>query len=151
MSRQNPFHWSLLVLALTVTTQQVAQSKGAEPSGEAARLSQYTAPDGVTYFALGLKAASAPQAAGHDLVVLVNTSAGQTGVYREREMAALDTLLADLGPQDRLRLMAFDLKAVELTKGFVVPTSPEMQQALAKLQRRDPSAPATSPLRFRRP
>ena len=34
--------------------------------------------------------------------------------------------------------MAFDLKAVELTKGFVAPTSEEMQQALAKLHRREP-------------
>ena len=138
MSQRHPVHCLWLPFALMLATPFVARSEGAEPSPGAAALSEYTAPDGTNYFALALKAAGPGQAAGRDVVLLVNTSAGQSGVYREREMAAINAVLAGLDPQDRVRLMAYDLKAVPLMKGFAAPTSDEVKQGLAALQRRVP-------------
>ena len=79
-----------------------------------------------------------PAAKQHDVVVLVNTSASQTGEYRDKALAALDVLLANLGPQDRVQLMAVDLDASPMTPGFVTANSPELAQATEKLRRREP-------------
>ena len=47
-------------------------------------------------------------------------------------------MLATLSPQDRVKLMAVDLTAVEMNAAFVAPDSREMQAALLKLDRREP-------------
>ncbi len=115
---------------------------GAAPSAmaaeSAARLDTYSAPDGKHYFALSLAAESLAPPAAHDIVVLVDTSASQAGPYREKQLAALQSLLAKLSPQDRVALVAVDLHAIPLSEGFVAAGSAELQQALAKLQQRVP-------------
>ena len=47
-------------------------------------------------------------------------------------------ILAGLGPQDRVQLIAVDLNAVPLTKTFVAPGGKEMTDALAALDARVP-------------
>src|SRR4029079_12198383 len=84
--------------------------------------------DGRDYFALSLL----PQAAAdvsqkNDVVILVDTSASQAGRYRAEEMAALNAMLSSFGPNDRVQLMAVDMKAVPLSAGFVAANGPEMQ------------------------
>ena len=117
----------------------VSPAAGADPNPGAAQLAVYTQPDGTSFFALGLKAPGGlPAAKQHDVVVLVNTSASQTGEYRDKALAALDVLLANLGPQDRVQLMAVDLDASPMTSGFVAANSPELAQATEKLRRREP-------------
>ncbi len=97
------------------------------------------AQDGTNYFALSLKpGAVVPVADQHDIVVLVNTSAAQVGSHRVEAMEALKGLLAKLGPQDRVQLMAVDLSAVSLTSAPVAAGSPEMAAAIAKLDQREP-------------
>jgi hypothetical protein len=138
MSKQCLSRLSLLPLATMAAVLLPARCIGAEPNLEAAQLALYAHPEGVSYFALALRAKAPKQAdTTRDLVVLVNTSAEQTGVHRERALAALDALLANLG-QDRVDLMSFDRNTISLTKGFVSPNSPDMSRALARLQRREP-------------
>ena len=117
----------------------VVPSVGADPNPEAARLALYAQPDGTALFALGLKAPGGlPVAQRHDVVVLVNTSAAQTGQYRTDGLAALDALLKGLGPQDRVALMAVDMDAAPMTAGLVAADGPEMAEALKKLNGRAP-------------
>ncbi|HEY2413623.1 MAG TPA: VWA domain-containing protein, partial [Pirellulaceae bacterium] len=95
--------------------------------------------DGRDYFALSLMPQAAADASQkNDVVILVDTSASQAGRYRVEEMAALNAMLSSFGPNDRVQLMAVDMKAVPLSAGFVAANGPEMQSALAKLNARTP-------------
>ena len=71
-------------------------------------------------------------------MILVSTAASQTGDYRAKSLATLQSTLAKLDPNDRVKLVAFDLNAAPLTQGFVAPNGPEMAAALAALNRRTP-------------
>ena len=125
------------LMALTLAAAAVA----APPAGDAssAQLSTYDSPAGDTYFALSLPPLPKPQEAfDHDVVVLFDTSASQTGAYRDDALTALKTLLGQLGKSDRVKLMAVDLDAVPMTKDFVAPDSQEMKDGLAKLEGRAP-------------
>jgi hypothetical protein len=105
---------------------------------EAAHIDGFTQPDGSNAFALSLKA-SAPAANGpRDVVMLVSTAASQTGDYRAKSLATLQATLSKLDANDRVKLIAFDLDAMPLTQGFVAANSPEMQKAVAALNRRTP-------------
>ncbi|MBX7166550.1 MAG: hypothetical protein K1X74_09415 [Pirellulales bacterium] len=119
-----------------------ATAQAAEPapaSQEAARLGQFVNDDGQSYFVLALRPQERPAAAAaHDVVVLFDTSASQTGVVRDKALAALRAYLAALGPEDRVHLMAVDLDAVPLCEGFVPAAGDEMTAALNKLAGRAP-------------
>ena len=99
----------------------------------------FASPDGVNSFALSMKpSVSAPAAGPRDIVVLFNTSASQTGEYRDKAIETLKGFLAGLAAGDRVRLVAVDLNAIPLTKTFVAPNSKEMADALAALDARVP-------------
>jgi len=127
---------STLMLATTITAMAASR---AQTSSQPAVLATYDKADGETYFALSLRPAlETGSGATHDVVVVFDTSASQTGVYRDDALVALRAMLAGLGQEDRVKLMAGDLQAVPLTRNFVVPSGPEMRAALGKLQRRVP-------------
>ncbi|MBW3597111.1 MAG: hypothetical protein KY475_07530, partial [Planctomycetes bacterium] len=122
-----------------------ATSQAEEPAPAAqARLAVYRPAAGdESYYALSLTPAddlfrAARKAGGADIVVLFDTSASQAGAYRADSLTALRALQAALGPQDRIKLLAVDLNAVDLSGGFVAPASREMEAALAQLQQRTP-------------
>ncbi|MGO8690547.1 MAG: hypothetical protein ACLQLG_13070 [Thermoguttaceae bacterium] len=111
----------------------------AQPGPEAARLDCFDHPNGSSYFALSLRPPAVPTVfAPRDVVILVSTSASQAGEYRTESFQALQSLVAGLAPGSRLRLIATDLGAVPLTKGFVAPDSAEWKEALAALNQRTP-------------
>jgi len=139
MSKRSPLLLASLPVALVAVTLAVTGVMGGEPGPEAARLDAFTHADGANYFALSLKPdQSVPAAGPHDVVVLFDTSATQEGEYRDQGLSALKTLLSDLSPDDRVQLVAVDVNAVPMTESFVGPKSPEMAQALAKLDARVP-------------
>src|SRR5688572_23082701 len=123
---------SLALAGLALTGPAVAE----EATG---RMATYEKAPGESYFALSVmpKVAADP-AQTNEVVVLFDTSASQAGAVRDEALVALDALLAGLGPQDRVKLMAVDVKAIPLTEGFVAAGSPEMQAGLAKLRQRTP-------------
>jgi len=137
---KDPFvRFAVLPLALTALALQVSETVGAEPGPEAVRLERFTHPDGTNYFAVGLKPdAATPVAGPRDVLFLIDTSASQTGEYRKKGIEALRGALSNLGPGDRAMLMACDLSTAALTKSFVPPGSPEMAEALTKLDARVP-------------
>ena len=119
----------------------------APPSGESARLATFENAAGETYFAASLVPAqgSDPQQI-NEVVVLFDTSASQAGVLRDDALTALRGMLAKLSPNDRVKLIAVDLNAVDMSRGFVAPNSPDMQAAIAKLQQRAPLGATDMPI-----
>ncbi len=72
------------------------------------------------------------------IVVVFDTSASQTGQYRDDGLGVLKSMLISMEERCRVNLMAADVRAISLTGGFVEPTGAEMKQAFAKLERRTP-------------
>ncbi|MBL7039805.1 MAG: hypothetical protein ISR77_14305, partial [Pirellulaceae bacterium] len=102
-------------------------------------LSTYDSSSGETYFALSLTPTVTPKrASAHDVLVLFDTSASQTGAYRDDALDGLRTMLTSLAPEDRVKLMAIDLNAIAMTDGFVAPGSEAMTAGLSKLGKRVP-------------
>ncbi|MEZ6113833.1 MAG: VWA domain-containing protein [Pirellulaceae bacterium] len=125
------------LLSIAFLAMAVGGASAAPPAG--AHLSTFEKSTGETYFALSLSPTVKPAAAkSHDLVVLFDTSASQTGVFRDDSLTALKSMLSVLGAEDRVHLVAVDLNAVPMTPGFVGANSAEMQAALNKLDARVP-------------
>jgi Mg-chelatase subunit ChlD len=102
------------------------------------RLATYSK-DGQTYFALSLLAqAPADATQKNEVVVLVDTSASQAGRFRIEQLKTVQAMLASLTPDDRVQLMAVDIKTSPMSAGLVAPQSAEMQMALTKLSSRTP-------------
>ena len=124
----------LFLLATTLAS--LAASAADSPRS---RLATFDTSTRETYFALCLMPGIEPVSDRTvDVVVIFDTSASQTGRYRDDGLIALKTMLASLNERCRVQLMAADIRAVSLTDGFVEPTGAEMVQAVAKLQRRAP-------------
>ncbi|HVW39618.1 MAG TPA: hypothetical protein VHB99_20010, partial [Pirellulales bacterium] len=104
-----------------------------------AKIETYVGADDEGYFAFNLwPAVAQPPASPLQLTVIFDTSASQTGSFRQQGLAALETLLAEQSSESRVALVAADVQAVPLTSGFVPASSDEMQQALEQLRQRVP-------------
>ena len=118
-------------------TAPAAKSPSAKPG--AAKLDTYVKADGEGFFALSLSPGVAqPPSPARWLTVIFDTSASQTGAYREKALQALDALLAEQSPADRVALLAADVDVVPLTDGFVPAASEAMRGALKQLRQRVP-------------
>jgi hypothetical protein len=129
---------SALSLALSVAVG--ATSFAADATKPAAELGTYSRDGGQTYYALSLTppAAAASQDQPHDIVIVFNTAASMTGPYRETALAALESCVAKLHPQDQVQILAADLEARPLTENFVAAGSAELHAAVEKLRRESP-------------
>jgi len=113
-------------------------ARSAEPGQESARLDT-TTKSGESFFALSLSpTVPRPAAKPRDVVILFDTSASQTGAYRDKAFSALDATLAALSPTDKVRLFAVDLNAIPLMESFAAANSAETRAALASLRSRVP-------------
>ncbi len=112
----------------------------APPAGSTSRWATYDA-SGTSYFAVSVQpdaSSSVPLAARHEVVVLVDTSASQTGPVRVEGLEVAEELLSGLPTNASISLVACDVKAVPLTKGLVSVGSPELNTAFEQLKRRVP-------------
>jgi hypothetical protein len=117
----------------------VASAHAADPKQPTAELATYASEDGQTYFALSvMPPSSAQQSQPRDIVIVFDTSASQTGVYRETGIAALEACVAKLSPTDRVQLLAADLEARPLTEKFVAAGSAELKAAVQALRNEPP-------------
>ena len=127
-----------VVLALFVQGHSAEPAKRISKTGTA-RLDTYVKPTGEGYFALALRSQiNLQDSRSRDIVVLLDTSASQTGIYRKKSWAALETFLSGLDQGDRVHLFSVDMNAIAMTDSFVHPQSADMSKALAKLKRRVP-------------
>jgi len=121
---------------LTTTLVTLAASPTDSPQG---RLATFDTSAGEIAFALSLL--PNVQVAGEQttrIVAVFDTSASQTGRYRDDGLSVLKSMLVNMDEGCRVNLIAADIRAISLTSGFVKPTGAEMVQAMAKLERRTP-------------
>ncbi len=130
---------SLASLGLGVSTLcgTVLASDNGSPSASAA-------PDAVVlttadrqHMAIALRL-SAPAVTVNRHIVLVDTSASQAGIYRQRTLQAVQAVLQGLPKDSKVRLVAADSSVSVLTPDFVSPDSPELSAALQRLSLRTP-------------
>ena len=114
-----------------------AQQTSATNSGET-RMVTFDGASG-TNFALSVKAdfEGQPKRAT-DLVIYVDTSASQTGAFRDDSIVALETLLDSLNADDRVTIMAVDLDPIPLTDKLVRADSQSVKSAVERLRARAP-------------
>ena len=133
---------ALTALALLSLVTGIANS--AKPTSTAAKptasLYSHTTGKNETVFALALKAGKLQQSrpTAHDHVVLVDTSASQVGEHRRQAFEVLNSFLAALPADDRVCLVAIDVKSQRLTDGFVSPTGDAVGEATRQLNKRVP-------------
>ena len=123
--------WKHLILVVAVSF------TASHSAGEQSRLATYDH-QGETYFALSLKADLNRNVGALDLVVLFDTSASQTGAYRDDALKSLESMLSQLDDNQRVRIYALDLEAVPMGGDFASGTSDSARQALAQLRARLP-------------
>jgi len=83
-------------------------------------------------FAIGLRS-TLPAVSVERHVILVDTSASQTGIYRDRSLAAVRQLLDRLPVGNQVRLLSADTEVTSLTDGFVPVGSTELKAAFERL------------------
>ncbi|NBT13255.1 MAG: hypothetical protein EBS56_06700, partial [Planctomycetia bacterium] len=89
--------------------------------------------------AIGLRAQGVPTVAqAVEVVVLVDTSASQTGEHRSRALEAVRGLLEKARPHDRFRIAAVDVTCTPLDTGFATVSGAETEAALQALAERTP-------------
>src|SRR5579862_3522507 len=111
-----------LVSGLAGTSLAAGAVPGAAPT---VCVYQYTPAQGDAYFALGVRAerTQLPLGQVRTHAVLVDTSASQCGVFRQRSMEVVRGYLAALGDSDRVRLYAVDVKAEPMMPEWASPKS----------------------------
>jgi hypothetical protein len=108
----------------------------AEPREEAARVEQYKNAAGEGYFMLSLPPTQGAASKAHDVVVVIDTSASQTGEFRDKSIETAAALLKSLGAQDRVRVLAADVETTDMTAGFV--SAQDAAAAIDKIRARAP-------------
>src|SRR5262245_30104492 len=135
MLKRSPLAMVHVAVVMAALAAGAVQATGAE----SAHLATFEKGAGETYFALSLTPDIKPApAAATQVVILFDTSASQSGAFRDDGLAALDAMLKSLKADERVKLMAVDVKSAAMSEGFVAPTSEAMKTAVEKLHKRAP-------------
>lgn len=95
--------------------------------------------DGGTYFSMSVSPdASMTVDGAREVVVLFDTSASQTSLYRETALASLDALVGSLRPNDSVRIAAIDLDARPMSQQMAPAGGNETKAALSRLRNEAP-------------
>lgn len=105
---------------------------------DATFVATYQQAAGPRYFAMSVSLDEKSEASPSEVVVMVDTSASQAGIYRTDAIATAKALMASLPEDCRVQLFAGDLMAVPMTASFVSPQGSDISEAFAKLERRAP-------------
>lgn len=99
----------------------------------------YQSPEDESYDVLILPALQRPASVtSRDHVLIIDTSASQTGEFRTRSLSIINEICRDLPPTDRLNVLASDIGCESMTGGWVTVGSPQLQAGLASLADRLP-------------
>ena len=127
-------HSTLACMIALMSTISVQANENA-----AAQIFTYDKATGETFYALAIRPNGAiPAPADSDVIVMFDTSASQTGIYRKDALGCLDAFLSNMNARHRVKLVAVDLDAVSMSEGFVAADSDAMKVAVAKLNERAP-------------
>ncbi len=129
-------------LALVACLATIGQTASEAAEGANVRIATYQTPSGDAYFAASVQPSAddsllkASRQAPADVVVVVDTSASQAGEFRTESMAALRSVMGQLRADDRVRIFAADVSAIDLSESFVA--AGQTDEAIAKLKKRLP-------------
>src|SRR4051812_16737860 len=147
MNAQSFRHWRLaltvvagsLVIA-AATAAEPARRTTTAPTAGVPGLIQFTNSQAIEYSAVILPAAPVADVAAvpHDHVIIIDTSASQSGNFRTRSMAVAAEVCRLLPADDRVRLIATDVTTEELTSDFLSAHSKELLASLDRLEDRVP-------------
>ena len=101
-------------------------------------IKQHTSPGGQQYFAVAVKPTDVRFSTVRRHIVLMDTSASQTGTIRESSLSLVSRITAELSPQSQIQILAVDTECVPMTDGFVTTASREVSDAIQKLSLRTP-------------
>ena len=123
------------VVAFGWQTQTNAQLDNGQ-GGMSPRMATYENAEGETCFSLSLGSVEAGDQRASDVIVLVDTSASQTGVYKQDSITVLQSFLSSLNASDRVKVFAVDLDPIALNQEFVSPDSAEALSSINNLTQR---------------
>ncbi|MFN8705090.1 MAG: VWA domain-containing protein, partial [Planctomyces sp.] len=113
-----------------------ADQNAAAPSPTAV-IHRYGSDSDNQYLALAVRA-NRPAGVTLKHVILIDTSASQTGWYREVGRKMLQEIVASLPENHRVRIYAADSSVTSLNSDFVSPTSASVREAIQALSSRTP-------------
>jgi len=117
----------------------LASTAAQPPSQSNSRWATYKNAAGESYFALSLQPVQdLPTADQAEVVVIIDTSASQTGQVRLEAIEVLNELAANLPLNAKVALLACDVETVVLSGGLVSATDSKFESAVARLQKRVP-------------
>jgi|GEM_PF-3536465 len=100
------------------------------------RMATYDNAEGETCFSLSLGTVDADVQRPSDIIVFVDTSASQTGSYKQDSIEVLQSFLSSLNSSDSVKVFAVDLDPVALSQEFSSPDSAEIQSSIDNLRQR---------------
>lgn len=100
------------------------------------RMATYENAEGETCFSLSLGSVEANVQRPSDIIVFVDTSASQTGVYKQDSIEVLQGFLGSLNASDRVKVFAVDLDPIALNQEFASPDSTEVRSSIDNLKER---------------
>ena len=100
------------------------------------RMATFDNAEGETCFSLSLGSIDAGVQRPSDIIVFVDTSASQTGVYKQDSITVLQSFLSSLNSSDRVKVFAVDLDPVALNQEFTSPDSAEVLSTIDNLKER---------------
>ncbi|MFM7108395.1 MAG: VWA domain-containing protein, partial [Planctomycetaceae bacterium] len=131
----------LVALAAAASAFGAGSTRAADPAARATFVEACPAgqaPGAVPVTAFGLEAAPSAMAGPAHVVVLVDTSASQTGVFRQRTLDAVAGLLEAARPEDRFALATVDVACTPAVAGFHPADSDAMRAAARGLDAKTP-------------
>ncbi len=125
----------LSLMALGLSTASFAQLASAQEK-LSPRMATFDNAEGETCFSLSLGSVDADVQRPSDIIVFVDTSASQTGVYKQDSIEVLQGFLSSLNSSDRVKVFAVDLDPVALNQDFTSPDSAEVLSSIDNLKQR---------------
>lgn len=123
---------ALVILSFAVLAgESVAQVETASPT----RMATFEK-GGETTFALSIGPERQESQRASDVIVFVDTSASQTGLYKKDSIELLSNFVRNLSGDDRVRIFAIDLEPIALFRDFTHPLDDKIQVAIDNLNNR---------------
>ncbi|MDG2131342.1 MAG: hypothetical protein P8K08_25315 [Fuerstiella sp.] len=135
LSRTTAFQYCLCSLAGLVAISSCSANTDATAP---VVIKQYEDTDGQHYFALAVTAPEGQVEKVTRHILLIDTSASQTGQVRDSTLQMVSQVLAHLSPKSQVQIFATDVSCESLTQGFVGSASKKVNDALHKLSMRTP-------------
>ena len=138
MTTRSSFRVAIRLACLGFLTCGLASVAMAQASSEnqRPRMATFDNAEGETCFSLSLGKVSAEGENSSDVMIFVDTSASQTGEFKDQSLKLVTEILENLNSEDTVQLLAIDLDPVPLNESFASPGSSEVQMAVETLRQR---------------